>query len=143
MAALLGKVSGEVRTTLDRSLRLDADLKLDSLGRVEFLSLLEDHYQVELDEARMTSATTLGDVEEQLKAQWVRAADRVAESTSSGAGNLDQEASEEARPRVTAPSVQLRGGQPYPYPSWPLSSSDEMDSRGDSSSVSSFPWRGF
>ena len=57
---------------LDPSLRLDSDLKLDSLGRVELLSLLEDHYQVELDEARMTSATTLGDVEEQLKAQWVQ-----------------------------------------------------------------------
>ena len=71
LAALLGKVSGEVPTTLDPSLRLDSDLKLDSLGRVELLSLLEDHYQVELDEARMTSATTLGDVQEQLKAQWI------------------------------------------------------------------------
>ena len=90
LAALLGKVSGEVRTTLDRSLRLDADLKLDSLGRVELLSLLEDHYQVELDEARMTSATTLGDVEEQLKAQWVlQPADSVAESTSDRAESLD------------------------------------------------------
>ena len=72
LGALLGKVSREVPTTLDPSLRLDSDLKLDSLGRVELLSLLEDHYQVELDEARMTSATTLGDVEEQLKAQWVQ-----------------------------------------------------------------------
>ena len=121
MAALLGKVSGEVPTTLDPSLRLDADLKLDSLGRVELLSLLEDHYQVELDEARMTSATTLGDVEEQLKAQWVQQrTDSVAESTAGGAENLDHEASAEARPRVTAPSVQLRSEQPYPYPRWPL-----------------------
>ncbi len=52
---------------------------------MELLSLLEDHYQVELDEARMTSATTLGDVEEQLKAQWVQQrTDNVAESTAAG-----------------------------------------------------------
>ncbi len=114
--------ASEVPTMLDPSLRLDSDLKLDSLGRVELLSLLEDHYQVELDEARMTSATTLGDVDEQLKAQWVEQQTEVAESTSSGAGNLDHEASEETRPRVTAPSAELRGGQPYPYPSWPLGS---------------------
>ena len=121
LAALLGKVSGEVRTTLDRSLRLDADLKLDSLGRVELLSLLEDHYQVELDEARMTSATTLGDVEEQLKAQWVKQRpDSVAESTEGVAEKPEPEASAEARPRVTTAPVQLRSQQPYPYPRWPL-----------------------
>jgi long-chain acyl-CoA synthetase len=111
LAALLGKVSREVPTTLDASLRLDSDLKLDSLGRVELLTLLEDHYQVELDEARMTSATTLGDVEEQLKTQWVR------QPASAG-----HETSAEARPQVAAPSIQLRGEQPYPYPRWPLSS---------------------
>ncbi len=123
LGTLLGKVSREVPTRLDPSLRLDSDLKLDSLGRVELLSLLEDHYQVELDEARMTSATTLGDVEEQLKAQWVQQpTENVVESTSSGAENPDHETSAEARPQVTAPSVQFRAGQPYPYPLWPLGS---------------------
>src|SRR4029453_5389528 len=90
LGALLGKVSREVPTTLDPSLRLDSDLKLDSLGRGELLGLLEDHYQVELDEARMTSATTLGDVEEQLKAQWVaRPTENVVESTAGRAENAD------------------------------------------------------
>ena len=42
---------------------LETDLKLDSLGRVELLSALEDHYQIELDEAAFTSSTTLTDVE--------------------------------------------------------------------------------
>jgi long-chain acyl-CoA synthetase len=121
LAALLGKVSREVPVALDPSLRLDSDLKLDSLGRVELLSLLEDHYQVELDEARMTSATTLGDVEEQLKAQWVtQPTGSVVESTSGRAENADYETSAEARPQVAAPFVQLRSEQPYPYPRWPL-----------------------
>src|SRR5207237_10740008 len=39
------------------------DLKLDSLGRVELLSALEDRYQIEIDEASFTAATTLGDIE--------------------------------------------------------------------------------
>src|SRR6185503_18346347 len=45
------------------SANLSNDLKLDSLGRVELLSALEDQYQIELDEAAITEATTLGDVE--------------------------------------------------------------------------------
>lgn len=43
---------------------LSDDLKLDSLGRVELLSALEDQYQIELDEAAITEATTLGDIEQ-------------------------------------------------------------------------------
>src|ERR1044072_294293 len=46
------------------SANLSNDLKLDSLGRVELLSALEDQYQIELDEAAITEATTLGDIEE-------------------------------------------------------------------------------
>ena len=36
---------------------------LDSLGRVELLSALEDRYQIEIDEASFTEATTVGDIE--------------------------------------------------------------------------------
>jgi len=36
---------------------------LDSLGRVELLSALEDRYQISLDEAAFTAATTVGDVQ--------------------------------------------------------------------------------
>jgi long-chain acyl-CoA synthetase len=49
---------------LDSSAKLATDLKLDSLGRVELLSAIEDRYQIEIDEARFTAATTLGEVEE-------------------------------------------------------------------------------
>jgi long-chain acyl-CoA synthetase len=44
-----------------------AHLPLDSLGRVELMSALEDHYQVELDEAAFTSATTIADIEHMLR----------------------------------------------------------------------------
>lgn len=49
---------------LSLSASLSDDLKLDSLGRVELLSALEDQYQIELDEAAITEATTLGDIEQ-------------------------------------------------------------------------------
>jgi long-chain acyl-CoA synthetase len=55
--------SGASAETLKRSSNLESDLKLDSLGRVELLSAIEDRYQIEIDEAAFTAATTLGDVE--------------------------------------------------------------------------------
>jgi long-chain acyl-CoA synthetase len=59
---ILSQVSGDVAQEFVPSARLGPDLKLDSLGRVELLSALEDSYQVELDEAALTEETTLGDV---------------------------------------------------------------------------------
>jgi long-chain acyl-CoA synthetase len=50
-------------TALSASANLAGDLKLDSLGRVELLSALEDQYQIELDEAAITEATTIADIE--------------------------------------------------------------------------------
>ena len=48
---------------VEPSANLMTDLKLDSLGRVELLSALEDRYGVEIDEGAFTAATTLGDLE--------------------------------------------------------------------------------
>jgi long-chain acyl-CoA synthetase len=48
---------------LSAAANLADDLKLDSLGRVELLSALEDQYQIELDEAAITEATTVADIE--------------------------------------------------------------------------------
>jgi long-chain acyl-CoA synthetase len=42
-------------------------LNLDSLDRVELLSALEERYQLELDEAAFTGATTVGEVERMVK----------------------------------------------------------------------------
>ena len=63
ISSLVARVGGEVPARLDASASLSNELKLDSLGRVELLSALEDRYQVELDEAAFTAATTLGDIE--------------------------------------------------------------------------------
>jgi long-chain acyl-CoA synthetase len=64
----VARVSGESIAHVDQSANLEADLKLDSLGRVELLGAIEDHYQVDIDEAAFTAATTLGDIEEMIRA---------------------------------------------------------------------------
>jgi long-chain acyl-CoA synthetase len=67
IADLIARVSGEAVATVDPSANLETDLKLDSLGRVELLGALEDHYQVDLDEAAFTAATTVADIEKMIR----------------------------------------------------------------------------
>src|SRR6266403_3425486 len=57
------RISKSVPATLEPSAKLGTDLRLDSLGRVELLSALEDRYQLEIDEAAFTDSTTLAEVE--------------------------------------------------------------------------------
>jgi long-chain acyl-CoA synthetase len=68
LAEIVTRISKDAPSKLDPSARLGTDLKLDSLGRVELLSALEDRYQVEIDEAAFTDATTLADVEKIIRA---------------------------------------------------------------------------
>ncbi len=63
LGKILSRISPGVPERLDPAAKLGSDLKLDSLGRVELLSALEERYQVEIDEAAFTEATTLGQVE--------------------------------------------------------------------------------
>ncbi len=66
LTQMIAHISNMSPSRLDRGANLTTDLKLDSLGRVELLSALEDHYQVDIDEAAFTSATTLGDIEKMI-----------------------------------------------------------------------------
>jgi long-chain acyl-CoA synthetase len=73
IAALAPRAGGEAPAAVDSAASLSTDLKLDSLGRVELLSALEDRYQIEIDEASFTAATTVGDVERIVSAGGARA----------------------------------------------------------------------
>lgn len=68
LASEIARISGDLPSTLDVSARL-SDLQLDSLGRVELLSALEDRYQISLDEAAFTAATTIGDVQKVVRGE--------------------------------------------------------------------------
>ncbi|MFN8000575.1 MAG: AMP-binding protein [Acidobacteriota bacterium] len=68
-----------------------SDLRqLDSLGRVALLSALEDRYQIELDEAALTPATTVNELEAMI------------------------------RSRADASATVSETSVPYPYPKWAL-----------------------
>jgi long-chain acyl-CoA synthetase len=67
VAEAVARVTGESPVNVDGSANLETNLKLDSLGRVELLSMLEDHYQVDIDESAFTAATTVGDIEKMLR----------------------------------------------------------------------------
>ena len=61
VSRLSGNASGA-----DQSSNLSTSLNLDSLGRVELLSALEDRYGIDLDEASFTADTTLGEIEQMI-----------------------------------------------------------------------------
>ncbi|MFN0084441.1 MAG: AMP-binding protein [Blastocatellia bacterium] len=58
----IARISGAAPAEAAATANLATDLKLDSLGRVELLSALEDRYQIDLDESAFTAATTLGEI---------------------------------------------------------------------------------
>jgi long-chain acyl-CoA synthetase len=66
MAEMIGKISGRVPVQLSPDARLDDQLNLSSLDRVELLSALEDRYQIDLSETSFANASTVGDVEKML-----------------------------------------------------------------------------
>jgi long-chain acyl-CoA synthetase len=79
LAETVSRVSGESPARLDAAANLTTDLKLDSLGRVELLGAIEERFQVELDEAQFTQATTLGDIEQMIQQAQPRASNDRAE----------------------------------------------------------------
>jgi long-chain acyl-CoA synthetase len=95
LAEIIVRVGGHVGTTgLSPAMNLTTDLKLDSLGRVELLGALEDRYQVELDEAAFTAATTLDDVERLLRQS---AASITSTATITSAASIASNASDATR----------------------------------------------
>ena len=67
MERIVAQLGAGAAQHLDPNTKLGTDLKLDSLGRVELLSALEDRYQVELDEAVFSEATAISDVEKLIR----------------------------------------------------------------------------
>jgi long-chain acyl-CoA synthetase len=63
----IARLLGDAPENVAQTASLETDLKLDSLGRVELLGALEDHYQVEIDEGAFTAATTIGDIEKMIR----------------------------------------------------------------------------
>ena len=63
---LITRITGRT-SALSPDARLEDDLRLSSLDRVELLSAIEDRYQVDLSDSSLTSATTVADLEKLLQ----------------------------------------------------------------------------
>ena len=69
LAELISRVSGRRLPALPEDARLDSDLGLSSLDRVELMSALEDRYQVDLSETRFSAVRTVGELERMLRGE--------------------------------------------------------------------------
>jgi long-chain acyl-CoA synthetase len=66
---LISRVVGRTVPDLRDDARLDSDLGLSSLDRVELMSALEDRYQVDLSETRFSAVRTVGDLDRMLRGE--------------------------------------------------------------------------
>jgi len=63
LVARMARQAGQAPAGVSREARLEADLNLSSVDRVELLSALEDRYQIDLNEAQFSEAATVGELE--------------------------------------------------------------------------------
>ncbi len=63
LSDLISRITKRPARRLPESARLDSDLNLSSLDRVELLGALEDRYQIDLGETRFSAMNTVGDLE--------------------------------------------------------------------------------
>ena len=66
LAELIARIKGRTPGGLSPGTKLETELQLSSLDRVELMSAIEDRYQVDLNETKFSSATTVGELEELL-----------------------------------------------------------------------------
>jgi long-chain acyl-CoA synthetase len=64
---LIARITGRNIGAFDAKARLDGDLNLSSMDRVELMSALEDRYQVDLNEANFARINTVGELEKLLR----------------------------------------------------------------------------
>jgi long-chain acyl-CoA synthetase len=66
LASLISRITHQPVPSDSRNSALEADLDLSSLDRVELMSALEEHYQVELNDAQFQGVRTVGQLEKLL-----------------------------------------------------------------------------
>ena len=67
LAELISRITGRSVGSLSADSKLEDELNLSSMDRVELMSALEDRYQVDLGEANFANLTTVGELERLLQ----------------------------------------------------------------------------
>ena len=63
LGELISRITGRITGQLGSDAKLEGDLNLSSMDRVELMSALEDRYQVDLSEANFAQVSTIGELE--------------------------------------------------------------------------------
>jgi long-chain acyl-CoA synthetase len=66
LADVISRITGRTTGALASEAKLEGDLNLSSMDRVELMSALEDRYQLDLSEANFAQVTTVGELEQML-----------------------------------------------------------------------------
>lgn len=116
LLAMITEVTGERAAGGDEGLRLSEDLHLDSLGRVQLQSMLEQRLGVELDDDAIAGVETLGDLRKMVS---------VEAGVSSGPEEIDGlRASTAVDKKASVSRSPIEAGPSAPenvYPRWPWS----------------------
>ena len=64
---MISRITGRNVASLTADSKLEDELNLSSMDRVELMSALEDSYQVDLSEANFANLTTVGELERLLQ----------------------------------------------------------------------------
>lgn len=118
---MIATVTGEAPANVTDSARLSEDLRLDSLGRVQLQSLLEQRFGLELGDEQMAQATTLGDLRTLIGSSPANASPLPQEV------HATRDVSHEAPPNTTEParepvptlSPTASSAPAHRYPRWP------------------------
>lgn len=116
LLAAIASVTGEPAPAADdpNSLRLSEDLHLDSLGRVQLQTALEQRFGVDLDDDAVATAQTLGELRS-LMGQYVAARPSGLDSPGVAAATGDRLGQDSTESATRAPV------ETHAYPRWPWS----------------------
>jgi long-chain acyl-CoA synthetase len=123
LLSLIAEVTGEPQPKSGENLRLSEDLHLDSLGRVQLASTLEQRIGVELRDDQLAAITTLGELRALLARNGLAASSAAA---AAAPADLPPEPADYRSPQP-APSQlppalpPAHSAEQPPYPHWPWS----------------------
>jgi long-chain acyl-CoA synthetase len=120
---MIAEVTGECVSGEDDRLRLSEDLHLDSLGRVQLQSVLEQRLGLELEDDAIAGVETLGDLREMVENEaggdhLSRAADGVAEGSPAAGPSADAQSGVPPR-QIEGTKVWESAASEHMYPQWP------------------------
>jgi long-chain acyl-CoA synthetase len=110
---MIASVTGESPAVADDSTRLSEDLHLDSLGRVQLQSFLEQRFGLELGDEQIAQAKTLGDL------RGLTGTSAPGRTSSPAVDHEPQAAPIETQPVTAARVVTAAPTPAHRYPRWP------------------------